>query len=391
MARGNAHILHIRKTRGLNAVERLVHRHVRRRRDLIAEVSSETHRSRSISRAAVARLRGNQSRTQSLVVTAESEAIQRLATSIEDRIGAASNASVLALRPDSDARREENRIAARPDVLVTTPTRLIDHIRRDSVDLSGVTTVAIDVPTGENIEQFSADLHFIYTKLGRRPVTVALVSDLGQEFDLLEDLLRHPTTVPNSGWATPESSLAPSPPQERTMQDLPFEPEKLKNLIGDITHAIHHDEDPIELTKVRKYVRKYTNVFNRGYILAYLLKQSLEGGGSRTPRRKQQSSDKQSPDRKSRDKQSSGEKQSSPDKQSVFVSIGRSKRVRSRDLITFFTSSGALTEGDLGQVKVLDNYSFVEVAADKAQAAIEELNGQELRGRKLTVNFARRK
>jgi|SRR6056297_1770573 len=154
---------------------------------------------------------------------------------------------------------------------------------------------------------------------------------------------------------------------------------------------IHHDEDPIELTKVRKYVRKYTNVFNRGYILAYLLKQSLEGGGSRTPRRKQQSSDKQSPDRKSRDKQSSGEKQSSPDKQSVFVSIGRSKRVRSRDLITFFTSSGALTEGDLGQVKVLDNYSFVEVAADKAQAAIEELNGQELRGRKLTVNFARRK
>jgi len=237
---------------------------------------------------------------------------------------------------------------------VTTPTRLIDHIRRDSVDLSGVSTVAIDVPTGENIEQFSADLHFIYTKLGRRPVTVALVSDLGQEFDLLEDLLRHPTTVPDSSWATPESPLAPSPQQERTMQDPPFDPEKLKNLIGDITHAIHHDEDPIELTKVRKYVRKYTNVFNRGYILAYLLKQSLEGGGPRAPRRRPQTSEKQSADKQSRDRQT-------------------------------------LSEADLGQVKVLDNYSFVEVAADKAQAAIEELNGQELRGRKLTVNFASRK
>ncbi len=385
VARGNAHILHIRKTRGLSALERLVHRNVRRRRDLIAEVSSEAIRSRSISLAAVARVRGKLPHTQSLVVTADSVTIPKLATSVEERLGTATDATVLALRPDSDARREENRIAARPDIIVTTPTRLIDHIRRDSVDLSGVTTVAIDVPTGENIEQFSADLHFIYTKLGRRPVTVAFVSDLGQEFDLLEDLLRRPTTAPDSGWATPESSLAPTPQQERTMQDLPFEPEKLKNLIGDITHAIHHDEDPIELTKVRKYVRKYTNVFNRGYILAYLLKQSLEGDGSRTPRRKQQSSDRKSSDKKSRDSQTSA------DKQSVFVSIGRSKRVRSRDLITFFTSSGALSEGDLGQVKVLDNYSFVEVAADKAQAAIEELNGQELRGRKLTVNFARRK
>ena len=385
VARGNAHILHIGRTRGLSALERLVHRHVRRRRDLIAEVSSEAGRSRSISLAAVARLRGNQPYTQSLVITAEGGSIPNLATSIENRLGTAAHATVLALRPDSDARREENRIAARPDIIVTTPTRLIDHIRRDSVDLSGVSTVAIDVPIGENIEQFSGDLHFVYTKLGRRPVTVALVSDLGQEFDLLEDLLRHPTTVPDSGWTTPESPLPPSPQQERIMQDLPFEPEKLKNLIGDITHAIHHDEDPIELTKVRKYVRKYTNVFNRGYILAYLLKQSMDGGGSRAPRRKQQSSEKKSAEKKSRDEQSS------PDKQSIFVSIGRSKRVRSRDLVTFFTSSGALGEGDLGQVKVLDNYSFVEVAADKAQAAIEELNGQELRGRKLTVNFARRK
>ncbi|MFW6312833.1 MAG: DbpA RNA binding domain-containing protein [Spirochaetota bacterium] len=380
MARGNAHILHIGRARGLSALERLIHRHVRRRRDLIAEVSSEADRSRSISLAAVARLRGNQPHTQSLVVTAEGDSIPRLAKSIETRLGTAAVGTLLALRPDSDARREENRIAARPDIIVTTPTRLIDHIRRDSVDLSGVSTVAIDVPAGENIEQFSADLHFIYTKLGRRPVTVALVSDLGQEFDLLEDLLRRPTTVPDSGWATPESPLVPSSPQERTMQDLPFDPEKLKNLISDITHAIHHDEDPIELKKFRRYVRKYTNVFNRGYILAYLLKQSMDGGESRAPRRKQPSAQKQSSDR-----------QSSPDKQSVFVSIGRSKRVRSRDLITFFTSSGALGEGDIGQVKVLDNYSFVEVAADKAQAAIEELNGQELRGRKLTVNFARRK
>ena len=158
------------------------------------------------------------------------------------------------------------------------------------------------------------------------------------------------------------------------MKDLPFKTEDLKTKIDEIVHAIHHDEDPVELTKYRKHVRKYTTVFNRGYILAYLLKQSMEGGGQRQSR-----------------KGGRGSASGSPDKQSIFVSIGRSKRVRSRDLITFFTSADGISQDDIGQVKVLDNYSFVEVSKDKAKDVIDELNGQELRGRKLTVNFARKK
>ena len=50
-----------------------------------------------------------------------------------------------------------------------------------------------------------------------------------------------------------------------------------------------------------------------------------------------------------------------------------------------------MSQEDIGQVKVLDNYSFVEINPDKAQMAIDSLNGTELRGRKITVNFARKK
>lgn len=162
------------------------------------------------------------------------------------------------------------------------------------------------------------------------------------------------------------------------MKDLSFDPEKLKSRIEEITHAIHHDEDPVQLTEFRKCVRKYTTVFNRGYVLAYLLKHGMGGGngGGRSSRS---------------NRGGSSDNEKSSDKQSIFVSIGRSKRVRSRDLITFFTSADGITQDDIGQVKVLDNYSFVEVTQAKAKAAIDELNGKELRGRKLTVNFARRK
>ncbi|MFW5745055.1 MAG: DbpA RNA binding domain-containing protein [Spirochaetota bacterium] len=374
MTRGTAQILHKSTTRGLGPLERLIYRQVRRRRDLIAEVPAAAQRQTALSLAAIARTRPHHAGVQSVVMTADGASVSMLADAVVARLGEAAVLSVAPLVPGSDARREETAIASGPDVIVATPTRLIDHIRRGSIDLSNTTTVAIDVPPDDQVEQFSADLHFIYAKLDRRPVTVALVDDLESAPSLLDDLMRRPTAVPGSTWATPTTRPPTPRTEERIMKDLPFTPEDLKTRIDDIVHSIHHDEDPVELTLYRKYARKYTTVFNRGYILAYLLKQSLEGGGRRPSRKGGQTA-----------------AADSPDKQSIFVSIGRSKRVRSRDLVAFFTSANGITQDDIGQVKVLDNYSFVEVTKEKAQAVIDELNGQELRGRKLTVNFARKK
>ena len=355
-------------------MQRLVYRYVRRRRDLIAEAPQRSDRVEAMSLSAVARLRPGQSAIQTIVVSSDAGSVRELAAAIETRKARVPGLAVLALYEDTDARREENMIARKPGVVVSTPTRLIDHIRRDHIDLTGVSAVVIDVPAEGTIEQFSADLHFIYAKLERRPTTAVIVSDLGKEFDLLEDLLRRPVTLSDSAWTAPAPVLSTSRNEEPAMSELPFDPEHIKNKIKEIIHAVHHDEDPVELTQYRKYVRKYTSIFNRGYVLAYLLKQSLEGGSGKPSRSR----------RKGGTTPDSG-------KQSIFVSIGRSKRVRSRDLITFFTSADGITQDDIGQVKVLDNYSFVEISSDKAQAAIDELNGKELRGRKLTVNYARRK
>jgi hypothetical protein len=387
VARANAQQLKRGTERELEALERLVARHVRHRRDLIAEAPSGSARIAAVARAAVARLavprtghrrvKPDHPSLQSIIVTGSGDIMPDLTAAVGPRTAPGAKITILALQPDPGMRREEAVAAKDPVVLIATPARIIDHIRRDTIDLSAVSTVAIDVPTEGSIEQFSADLHFIYAKFERRPTTVVLVADLGREFDLLEDLLRRPTTVADSAWATGNS---PSTPllEEKSMNDVSVEPDRLKERIDDILHAIHHDEDPLTLTKYRKYARKYTSIFNRGYVLAYLLKQMAEGG---MPRARPASKPAGSP--RTRDDDT--------EKQSIFVSIGRSKRVRSRDLITFFTSADGIGQDDIGQVKVLDNYSFVEVNPKKAQAAVDELNGKEFRGRKLTVNFARRK
>jgi hypothetical protein len=246
-----------------------------------------------------------------------------------------------------------------PDVVVTTPHRLIDHIRRGNIDLSGVTTCLVLPPDDDTRSQFSADLHFIYTKFDQQPATVLFGE--AEDDGSLATLMRRPLTV-----SLPDSSRGrrPEPEEEQTTMsenEFPFDPKATARQLRDIIKRIHEDEDPAVMNQYRRFIRRNVSIFHRGYFTAYLFRQFASEGGVTATARK-----------------------------SVFVSAGRNRRVHARDLLTLFTSTDGVDRDDIGQIKVLDNYSFVEVEASKAQQAIDSLNGTEFRGRSLTVNFARK-
>ena len=75
----------------------------------------------------------------------------------------------------------------------------------------------------------------------------------------------------------------------------------------------------------------------------------------------------------------------------LFVSIGRSRRVFARELTDLFVSRLHLEAGEIGDVRVFDKYSFVDIAAGRAAAAISSLSGTEVKGRPITVNYAKKK
>ncbi|MDR0441780.1 MAG: DbpA RNA binding domain-containing protein, partial [Treponema sp.] len=75
----------------------------------------------------------------------------------------------------------------------------------------------------------------------------------------------------------------------------------------------------------------------------------------------------------------------------LFISIGRNRRLFPRELIAFILSKTSAQREDIGIVRVLDNYSFVQVRNAAADKIIETLNGTSFRGRTLTVNFAKPK
>ena len=65
----------------------------------------------------------------------------------------------------------------------------------------------------------------------------------------------------------------------------------------------------------------------------------------------------------------------------LFLSMGKNRRVFPRDLIQLFMDRLKAERSQIHEIKVLDNYSFVEIDSALSERAIKELSGIEFKGR----------
>lgn len=146
-------------------------------------------------------------------------------------------------------------------------------------------------------------------------------------------------------------------------ENLPINQEMTIQSIGEIVKRIKEEEDPIELNHYRKLIKKNVPLSIRSYFSAYLFKESLAANigkkGNKFTR--------------------------------LFISIGKTRRIFPKDLIDLFTTKLNLTKNQIGVVKVLDNYSFLEISSAVAERAISALSGFNYKGRRISVNYARKK
>ncbi len=73
----------------------------------------------------------------------------------------------------------------------------------------------------------------------------------------------------------------------------------------------------------------------------------------------------------------------------IFVSIGRNRRVFPRDLVGLLVSVAGLGRERIGDIRVLANYSFVQLFSEDCEKVITALNGYDYRGRKLNVSYSK--
>jgi hypothetical protein len=144
----------------------------------------------------------------------------------------------------------------------------------------------------------------------------------------------------------------------------PTQDQVFRGMIRQILRRIKEEEDPDVLNRYRSIIRKNVPLTLRSYFTAYMLKQSLSG-----EKRKKQSAKITK----------------------LFLSMGKNRRVFPRDLIQLFMDRLKAERSQIHDIKVLDNYSFMEVDSSLADRAIKELSGIEFKGRNLAVNYARRR
>jgi hypothetical protein len=148
-------------------------------------------------------------------------------------------------------------------------------------------------------------------------------------------------------------------------EKIPTQKDVFKGTIKNILRIIKEEEDPDELNKYRKIVKQNVPIFLRAYFSAYLFKQLL-GKNNLIDEKKNGFT-------------------------TLFISIGKNRRVFPKDLIQLFTTTLNIKNSDIGDIKILDNYSFLDISIDHASTAITKLSNTNFRGRNLKVNLARKK
>ena len=166
--------------------------------------------------------------------------------------------------------------------------------------------------------------------------------------------------------------------------------EQLISSLKDLIEAIKTQESPEELNLYRRIFKKAVPLTMRSYVAAYFIKQTGMGG-SRIYKKDNRNglgkgTFKQNSARPSRPKVILAEEEST----SLFIGVGRKRGIFPKDIITLLIQGAGIARDHIGDIRILDNYCFVQVMQDEAETIIEKLNNSYYRGRNLTVSHSRR-
>lgn len=189
-----------------------------------------------------------------------------------------------------------------------------------------------------------------------------------------------------------------------------FDESRFITVLEEAISKVKTEEDPVVLNEMKKLFKKHVPFTLRTYVAAYLTKQSCQGfrSNSRYPSRFEGShrgerAQKRERPAISRHQETSAEiatsERPAPRRVSiapefaatVFIGIGKNRRVYTRDLITLLMQTCQLDRERIGHIRNQENYSFVELFKDDVDTVINTLNGYNYRGRTLTVSYARKK
>ncbi|MCR5606237.1 MAG: DbpA RNA binding domain-containing protein [Treponema sp.] len=194
--------------------------------------------------------------------------------------------------------------------------------------------------------------------------------------------------------------------------DVEITEEQFSSFLVDAVKRVETEADPDELAKLKKIFKKTVPFGRRSYVAAYLTKMLLSTTGSRSrfAKKSERTFSKETRDTSHFEKTARFSAERSdrhstvkPEKveraprvqideslaTTIFVGIGRNRRVYPRDLVGLLVSVANISRDRIGDIRVLANYSFIQLFTEDCEKALTALNGYEYRGRKLNVSYSK--
>jgi len=159
-----------------------------------------------------------------------------------------------------------------------------------------------------------------------------------------------------------------------------FDKEKAKGNLADILDQLHNNTDAALLQEYYKLYKKEISIFRRSWAAAWLFKYYNEKESPKVRRSAQKSGADKFISTIAED-----------ESKRLFFSIGKNRRLFPREIISLIMTKTSAQREDIGSIRILDNFSFVQVRDTKADEIIEKLTGATFRGRTLSVNHAKPK
>ncbi len=156
----------------------------------------------------------------------------------------------------------------------------------------------------------------------------------------------------------------------------PSQEDIIAGKIRDMVVELRSNSDPETLKLYHRLIKKNTSFFDRGHLLAFLMASSIEKKGNNRSHGRSQERREIIP---------------RENMQTIFVGGGKKRGIFTGNIVKFFMEQGGIEKEEIGKIRVLPNYSFVEVPSDKADQLVEKLDNTKLNGRPVRVNIAQSK
>ncbi len=271
--------------------------------------------------------------------------------------------SVVSFLEENNTKEELAVLEKKPDILISTPEKIIDHIRLGTFDLESILTCIVDCGD-DQYNGFSNDIEFIRSAFSVLTRFWVFTKDR-EMIPIFHHLLIDPQII----YSSRGIKSSTSEPQEEKMEFGADQEAKYAELIKKMVKNIKEEEDANEMNQYKKLVKKNVPFTMRGYFSAYLFKTLMTNAKPA-----------HAPSQNKADK----------DYKTLFFNIGRTRGLNPQALSRFIAATAEVDSAEIGQIRVHDNYSFVDIAEPFVQKVIDGLNSKQYRGRTLAVNFAKK-